>query len=157
VTAERPADARPLVEHRVARFAFFATVVVGALSAFVLIVATEPPRRTPGSLGGAFVAAVLYSAFFTVPGGVLAGAVAKRIARGRRGRHGLGEWLLAGASWGGLAGAACFLVPLLLSALLAGSPGDAITTVVVALTGAVPGALTGAIVALYCRNLQARR
>jgi hypothetical protein len=154
VTAQHLPLDRP-AGRRIALFAFLATVAVGALSAFVLLVATEPAsRRTLSLLGGTFLMAVLYSLFLTVPGGVLAGLIAKRVGHARRGRHGLLGWLVVGMSWGGLAGAGCFLAPVLLLPPPPRSPNIAITVALMALIGAVPGATTGAIVALYCRRLQ---
>lgn len=142
-------------------FTLFTTVAVGALSAFAMIVAGDPPSRraayfTTGAGVGAAVVSMVYSSVFTVPGGLLAGMIAKRVARARRGRGGLAGWLCVGISCGGLVGPLCFVVPFLLLPPAFQPPFGILGVILTAATGALPGTVTGAIVALYCRRLQRR-
>jgi hypothetical protein len=158
MTEEPSTSDRAPVQDRIAPVAFFTTLAVGALYAIVLGIATRSPSRlTSAQLGEAMLAATLYSTFLTIPGGLLAGAIAPRVARSRCGQRGLAGWLLAGVGFGALTGAACFLVPLWMLTLAAASLEGALSAVVLAgFLGAVPGATTGALVAWYCRRLQRR-
>jgi hypothetical protein len=156
--SQEPVPDRPSAEPPIALFTFFTTVVVGALFAFVVLAVNEPAERGPARrFGGALIMALLYSPKYTVPSGIVAGPIAKWVACRRRGRQGLVGWLSAGVWWGGLAGAICFVAPDLLSYQTMRSPELVMLSLLYAVYGAIPGAVTGAIVAWYCRHAAAKR